>query len=108
MQETLLDWSDQERDVARRVFDLAYQREIDSLIDVVRQRSGSLSSVESVWDLHDYLSCKRHEMDGRFDFRLANLLFVFASLVKEGVVRLDELEGLSNDKLAKIGALSSM
>ena len=108
MQETLQGWSDQERDVARRVFDLAYQREIDSLIDVVRHRSDSLSSVESVWDLHDYLSCKRHEMEGRFDFRLPTLLFVFASLVKEGVVQLDELEGLSIDKLAKIAALSSM
>jgi hypothetical protein len=108
MQETLPGWTDQERDVARRAFDLAYQREISSLIDVVRERSDSLTSVESVWELHDYLSSKRHEMEGRFDFRLPTLLFVFASLVKEGVLRTDELEGLSGDKLAKIAALSCM
>jgi hypothetical protein len=64
--------------------------------------------VEEVWDLHDFLSCKRHEMEGRLDFRLPTLLFVFSTLVREGVLRLDELEGLSADKIAKIAALSSM
>jgi len=36
------------------------------------------------------------------------LLFVFASFVKDGLVSLEELEGFSADKLAKIGAMSRM
>lgn len=94
--------------MARRAFDLAYQREVDSLIELVRRRFDALSSVDSVWELHDYLSSRRHEMEGRYDFRLPTLLFVFASLVKDGVLRVEDLEGLSNDKLAKIAALSRM
>jgi hypothetical protein len=47
-------------------------------------------------------------MDGRYDFRFGTLLFVFANLVKDGLLSLDELEGLSADKIAKISAMSRM
>jgi hypothetical protein len=34
------------------------------------------------------------------------LLFVFASLVKDQLLQVDELQGLSEDKLAKISAMA--
>lgn len=107
MEEGSAGWSTDECVVARRAFDLARQREIDALVLAVRARFASLSSVESVWDLHDFLSCRRHELEGRFDFRLPGLLFVFAGFVRDGLLRMEELQGLSSDKLAKISAMSS-
>jgi hypothetical protein len=101
-------WSPHEQTIARHAFDLAYGREIETLIHTLRYRCGSMGSVDAVWDLHDFLSGKRHEMDGRYDFRFATLLFVFANLVKDGLLSLDELEGLSSDKIAKISAMSRM
>ena len=101
-------WSPDEQQVARRAFDLAYEREIGVLIDTLRQRAGCISSLDAIWDLHDYLSFKRHDMDGRFDFRYPSLLFVFASFLRDGLLNLQELEGLSPDKLAKISAMSKM
>ena len=59
-----------------------------------------------IWALHDFLSIERHSIEGRFDFRLEGILFVFASLVKDELLQLQELEGLTADKLAKISAMS--
>jgi hypothetical protein len=56
--------------------------------------------------IKDLLSIERHTIEGRFDFRLEGILFVFASLVKDELLQLQELEGLTADKLAKISAMS--
>jgi len=99
-------WTDNEQRVARQAFDLAYGRAIQELVQTVQQRAGSLSTPEQVWALHDFLSIERHTMEGRFDFRLDGILFVFASLVKDKLLQLTELDGLAADKLAKINAMS--
>jgi hypothetical protein len=75
-------------------------------VQQVQSQASALSSAETVWQLHDYLSIQRHTMEGRFDFRLDGILFVFASLVKESLLQMDELVGLDAEKLAKITAMS--
>jgi len=107
MGDTLLEgWSDAEQGIAKQAFERAYGRAIVQLIQSVQARSEQLGSAEGVWALHDFLSIERHTMEGRFDFRLDGILFVFASLVKEDLLQLDELQGLTADKLAKIAAMS--
>lgn len=103
-----LGWNPGEQLVARQAFDLAHQREIDLLIRSLRDRANSIASADQVWELHDYLSSKRYEIDGKYDYRYGNLLFVFASLVKDGLLNMDELAGLESDKLAKVKAMSRM
>jgi hypothetical protein len=61
-----------------------------------------------MWHLHDFLSARRHEVDGKYDYRYSMLIFIFARLVKEGWLHLNELEGLDKSKIAKIAALSRM
>jgi len=99
-------WTDNEQRVARQAFDLAYGRAIQELVQTVQQRAGSLSTPEQVWALHDFLSSERHTMEGRFDFRLDGILFVFASLIKDDLLKLDELDGLTADKLSKVAAMA--
>lgn len=99
-------WTDGEQAVARQAFDKAYARAIEHLIQSVQARVEALASAESVWELHDFLSIERHTMDGRFDFRLDGILFVFASLVKDQLLSIAELDGLAADKLAKISAMA--
>jgi len=108
METEVAGWTIEEQGLAQAVFDRAMARDVESLISDLRNRTLSLSSPEEVWQFHDDLSIRRHEIEGRFDFRLSGLLFVFASFVKDGLVSLEELEGLSADKLAKIGAMSRM
>ncbi|MDX2256079.1 MAG: hypothetical protein NW214_11230 [Pseudanabaenaceae cyanobacterium bins.39] len=102
------EWTKTEEEIARQAFDIAYKREIAAIIDTVRQRVNNLSEIDEMWRLHDFLSVKRHEIDGRYDYRLPMLVFVFAGLVKDGWLSISELEGLNADKIAKIMALSRM
>lgn len=99
-------WTDTEEAVAREAFERAYGRAVAQLVDAVRSRADGLSNAETVWQLHDFLSIERHTIEGRFDFRLDGILFVFASLVKESLLALEELDGLAPEKLAKISAMS--
>jgi len=104
---TLLDgWTEAEQTIARVAFDRAYTRAIEKLILTVKNRSEALSSSEMVWALHDFLSIERHTIEGRFDFSLSEILFLFASLVKDNLLQLDELEGLTADKLSKVAAMA--
>jgi hypothetical protein len=99
-------WSEQEQGIARVALDRAQLRAVHVLIEAIRVQSGRLDSMDSVWNLHDFLSTQRYQIEGRFDFRLDGILFVFASLLKEGLISLEELEGLGDEKLAKIKAMS--
>jgi len=101
-------WTQIEEDIARKAFEIAYKRETNALIDSVRYKASSLTEIDDMWQLHDFLSVKRHEVDGRYDYNLPMLVFVFAGLIKDGWITLKELEGLNSDKLAKIVALTYM
>jgi hypothetical protein len=106
METELAGWTDQEQAVARDAFELAYGRSTVALIEAVRRQVDTLQTVDALWQLHDFLSIQRHVIEGRFDFRLDGILFVFASLVKEGLLQLDELQGLDADKLGKVSAMA--
>jgi hypothetical protein len=101
-------WSLQEQEIARRVFDLAYEREIADLLQTVSAHAGAMTEAKDMWCLNDFLSAKRHEVDGKYDFRYPYLVVVFARLVKEGWLQPQELEGLDPSKRVKISALSRM
>jgi len=72
----------------------------------VRSKSEQLDTAETIWALHDYLSIQRHTIEGRFDFRPEGILFVFARLVKDELLKLSELDGLDKEKLTKIAAMA--
>jgi hypothetical protein len=107
MNQAIVDtWSDSEQAIARSALQKAYERAVAQLAAAVQAQASALSTVESIWALHDFLSIERHTMEGRFDFRLEGILFVFASLVKENLLHLQELDGLDAEKLAKVAAMA--
>lgn len=105
-QSTLSVWTPQEQAIAREAFDRAHHRAVNDLISKVKGHASGVGSVEALWQLHDFLSTQRHDMEGRFDFRLEGILFVFASFVKDGLLSVEELDGLEGEKLAKIKAMA--
>ncbi len=98
----------QEREAAQSALMAARQREMETLVAVVRGQADKIESIDDIWRLHDFLSTQRHYIDGKYDDRESGLLFVLSGLVKEGWLTLDELKPLSPAKLAKITALSRM
>lgn len=105
-QSTVSVWTPLEQAIAREAFDRAHNRAVRELISKVKVHASGMGSVEALWQLHDFLSTQRHDMEGRFDFRLEGILFVFASFVKDGLLAFDDLHGLEAEKLAKIKAMS--
>jgi Photoprotection regulator fluorescence recovery protein len=101
-------WSEHEQQIAQTAFQKAYQRETSALISEIRRHASGISELDDIWHLHDFLSARRHDIDGKYDYDHAALLFVFARLVKEEWLKIDDLSGLDQGKLAKISALSRM
>ena len=108
MQVSEAKWTDLEKKIARTAFDKAYEREVEALLKQVREKAGAIAEVEHLWQLHDFLSVKRHEVEGKYDYRYSALIFIFAGLLKEGWLQISDLEGLDQDKLAKVAALARM
>ena len=108
MQTTDIEWSNTEEQIAKKAFDIAYEREINTVMEMVRSKANAMTQLDEMWSLHDFLSAKRHDIDGKYDYKHSFLIFVFAQLVKEGWLNVSELEGLEKQKIAKISALSRM
>ena len=101
-------WSETEEKIAKQALHIAYERETSALIEKIRDRASSITRLEDLWYLHDLLSTKRHEIDGKYVYNYPTIVFDFALLVKEGWLYLDELKGLKPEMLAKISALTRM
>lgn len=108
MQVSEAEWSKTEQKVAQEAFEKAYEREIAALIQEVRAQASAIAELDDMWRLHDFLSARRHDIDGKYDYSYSVLIFIFARLVKEGWLHLDELKGLQADKLTKVAALARM
>ena len=101
-------WSETEKKIVGETLKRAYERETLALMEKIREQASLMREIDDAWRLHDLLSAKRHEIEGKYDDRDSVLLFVLAQLLKEKWLQLNELEGLDRDKLSKIAALSRM
>jgi Photoprotection regulator fluorescence recovery protein len=101
-------WSSAEHAVAQSAFELAYHRETTALITEVQQSSKSIEGLDEIWRLNDRLNSKRHEIEGKYDYREPALVFVFATLLHDGWLSMDDLVGLDEVKLNKISAIANM
>lgn len=99
-------WSEKEREIARKAFDRAYRLEIENLIREAKEKLNTITEAGDLWNLHDFLSAKRYDIDGKYDDRESSLIFVLAQLIQEGLLSKNELEGLTSEKQTKIAALS--
>jgi hypothetical protein len=94
-----LRWSPAEKAVARKAFDLALRREFKAVIDEARKMMASVKQVSALWELEQYLTERRKEIDRRYDYRYSVLPVVFGNLISEGRLSERELNGLGEDKL---------
>lgn len=103
-----LDWSKAEKNVAKRAFNLALERESQGLIDKVRRKASAVSRLDDVWKLNDFIWNERKAIDEKYDYRYSELLIVFARLINEGWLTQDDLEGLGEDKMRWIRTILSL
>jgi len=103
-----VEWSNAECEIAHRALETAFQRESDMMVSLIREQSGKISCLDDLWKLHDFLSARRHDIDGKYDDSQSMFVFVFARLVKEGWLTLDELDGLDRAKVSKVSLMTRM
>ena len=101
-------WSKGEKKAARKAFDVAYKRECADLIKRIQAKAEKLYVPEDLWNLHDYMDKEIINFGKKYDYRYSVLLLVFAQLIKDGWLTLDELKGLSEEKLERINKLLNL
>lgn len=100
--------SEAEERISKQALQLAYERETSALIANVRDRASSITKLEDLWYLHDLLSTKRYEIDGKYVYDSSTIVFDFAKLVQQGWLSLEDLKGLKPEMRSKISALARM
>ena len=103
-----VEWSNTEREIAQKALETAFQRESDMMVNLIREKSGEISCLDDLWKLHDFLSARRHDIDGKYDDSQSMFVFVFARLIIEGWLTIDELDGLDRAKVSKVSLMTRM
>jgi hypothetical protein len=106
MQVGTTQWTSQERAIAKAALKTAYQRETVSIVKLVREKADEISQIEQLWQLNDFLSARRFDLDGKYDDRDEEILFVLAKLMNEGWLAVDDLSDLAEENLTKVKALA--
>lgn len=107
-QQTEVQWSTTEKEIAGAALKKAYDSEVEALIKSVQEKVSLITAPEDVWQLHDFLSASRHDIEGKYDDREPFLLYTLSRLVKDGWLKLSELAELEPDKRAKVSVLTRM
>ncbi|MFG5411358.1 hypothetical protein ABXN37_28635 [Piscinibacter sakaiensis] len=97
-----IEWSNAEKKLARSAYERALQVEKVALVAEFKARAQKAEDVDSVWEIRDWLNERQREIERTYDFRYSQLLHVFAALIIRGRLRIQDLDGLDGDKLAKI------
>ncbi len=97
-----LRWSKSERTTARKAFDHALNQELQEVIQQARQMTAAIQQPSDLWELEHHLAQRRKEIDRKYKDRASKLRFVFGTLLHEGRLPEEDLQGLREDKLEEI------
>jgi photoprotection regulator FRP-like protein len=101
-----LKWSAAEKTIARKAFDSALRRELETVLREAKDRAARIGQTSELWDLERWLTQRRQQIDRTYDYRYSVLPLVFGTLIREGRLSEQELHGLAEDKLACIRQLA--
>jgi hypothetical protein len=103
-----LKWSTSEKKLARAVFEAALERECASILCEFKLRAAKATTPQDMWDIQEYLTRQRREIDLKYDYRYSQLILVFGRLLREHLIEESELQALSPEKLSCILQIATM
>jgi|HubBroStandDraft_6_1064221.scaffolds.fasta_scaffold1604520_1 hypothetical protein len=103
-----LTWSAAEKVIARKAFNLALERELQAVILEAKSRAAKIQQPSDLWELEQYLTQRRQEINRTYDYRYSVLPLVLGKLLSSGHLVEDELHGLGEDKLGWIQHCNSI
>jgi hypothetical protein len=100
-------WSRSEKTVARAAFDAALKRELQEVMQQAKQMANQINEPADLWDLEQYLTQRRKEIDRKYVYKYSQLTHVFGRLLHEKRLCEEELRGLGEDKLRLIRSFAN-
>jgi len=97
-----LHWSESEKKTARRAFDQALDSELKAIIQETKERVNQVSTLDELWDVEEWLTKRRKEINEEYDYRYSVLPLVFAKLMYRRLLSEDDLKGLGPEKVELI------
>lgn len=94
-----LKWSSREKKIARRAYETALDLALAKALAEFKAKAAAVQTPSEMWDIEDLLRDRRRHIDDMFDYRYSVLPLVFARLVREGLLDIERLAGLSEEKL---------
>ncbi|HEV7514153.1 MAG TPA: hypothetical protein VGO27_20830 [Candidatus Acidoferrum sp.] len=96
-----LKWSSTEKAIARRAFDRVLEQELNAAIPSTKEMAARITQPFELWEL-EHLTELRKAIDRKYEYKYSTLVRFFADLVCESKLELEDLRGLSEDKLRYI------
>ena len=92
-------WSRAEKDIARKAYDLALNRELESIVAETKDRAAGITEIDGVWKLEKWIGERGQEISSKYDYRYSMLPIVFSRLLFEGRLTEKDLSGLAIEKI---------
>lgn len=101
-------WTPKEKQIARTVFQRAAMAEEQELLERFKKKAAAMKEMNDMVALQHAIGKADRKYQEKYDFRYSQLISVFGCLVREGRISMEELEGLSEEKLDYIGRYASL
>jgi hypothetical protein len=101
-------WSKTEKQIAKKAFEKAYKGECADLAGRIRSKAEEIKEPADIWRLQDFLNKKAKEIENKYDYRYSVLILVFAKLIKDGWLKVEDLKGLGQEKIDRITAILNL
>jgi hypothetical protein len=95
-------WSRSEKAIARKAFDAALKRELHELMQETKKMASQINKPDDLWDLEQYLTERRKDINRKYDPRGSRLKDVLGRLLYENRLGEDDLRGLREEKMKSI------
>jgi hypothetical protein len=102
-----LKWSPSEKAVARKAFNDALNNEVRELIREAKGMAAAVDEASDLWKLESWLTEHRVELERKYDYRYSVLPLLFATLLKQGRISENDLQGLDPEKIEFILSVAS-
>ena len=99
-------WSAEEKKIARKIFDKAYQTEVEEIKNTLIKKVQKIKDGNDIWEINDFLTNKRTSIDKKYDYRYSRLIIVFGILLSEKYLTVNDLNGLNEEKIEIIKNVS--
>ena len=95
-------WTRSEKTVVRAAFDAALKRELQEVMQEAKLKANQVNEPADVWNLEQYLTQRRKEIDRKYEYKYSQLTDVFGRLLYEQRISEEELHGLWEGELKLI------